>query len=89
MQRNRRFQRRRQQEKKRKIKTLIRLEDIFENDSEFPSYYVLNFPGTYIDSEINVIAVDTEIKQKIGIPKKMTKLKKSALLVQVSSERQG
>ena len=89
MQPNRRFLRRRRQEKERKIKRLIRLENIFEKDSKFPSYYVLSFPGTYIDSEINVIIVDTEIKQKIVIPKKMTKLNKSALLVQVSSERQG
>ena len=68
---------------------LIRLEDIFEKETKYPAYYVLNFPGTYIDSELNVILVDTVIKRTIGTPRKMTKLNRSSILVHVVSEQQG
>ena len=72
----------------RKIKNLLRTEDLFRVD-KFPTYYVLTFPGTDIRTELNVIAVDSEIRTKIGNPKKITKLNKNSLLIQISNEKQG
>lgn len=75
--------------KEQKIKQLLPLQDLFVDEQKFPPYYVLNFPGIDIDSQLNVIAADSEIKLKIGKPKKICKLNKNALLIQVLSEEQG
>ena len=66
--------------KDRKIKNILRTEDLFK-EQDFPSYYVLTFPGTNVHTELNVIAVDTEIRQKIGNPKKISKLNKNSLRI--------
>ena len=55
--------------KEQKIKRLLPLQDLFVDDQKFPLYYVLNFPD--IDSRLNVIAADSEIKLKIGKSKKI------------------
>lgn len=75
--------------KERKIKQLIPLEELFINEPKFPSFYVITFPGVDIDSELNVIAADIEIKAKIGKPKKITKMNRNALLIEIANKEQG
>ena len=69
-----------------KIRKLIPLEEIFETEPKYPTYYVINFPSIDIDTQPNVIATDKEIKTKIGNPKKITEMSKSALIIQIGSE---
>lgn len=75
--------------KERKIKQLLSLEDLFRDERKYPVYYVITFPGVEIDSEINVISADREIKGKIGEYRKATKLNKDSLLIEVCSEQQA
>jgi len=70
--------------KEQKIKQLMSIEELFEEDYSYPSYYVIKFPGVYIDSELNVIAADREIRQKVGVLKQMKKMDKSSILVQIN-----
>ena len=42
-----------------------------------------------MDTQLIVIATDKEIKTKIGNPKKITKMGKSALLIQIGNENQA
>ena len=74
--------------KNRKIKKLLRTEDLFKEEN-FPTYYVLTFPGINIYTELNVIAADSEIRRKIGNPKKISKLNKNSLMIQITAEKQG
>lgn len=75
--------------KERKIKQLISFEELFRSEPKYPQYYVVNFPGIDIDSDLNVIAADECIKKDIGNTKKITKLNRNALLVQTANEHQG
>lgn len=74
--------------KERRIKQLLTLEDIFE-ENKHQLYYVITFPGVDIDSELNILTADKELKSAIGIPNKTSKLNKNSLLVQVKSENQA
>lgn len=73
---------------KRKIQQLLSFEEIFQNEPKFPTYYVINFPGVDINSNLNVIAADNELKNKIGSPKRITKMIKNALHMQITSKDQ-
>ena len=52
--------------KQRKIRLLMTLEDTFNKREKFVRYFVMTFPGTLIDNEVNVIAVDKELKENMG-----------------------
>jgi len=73
---------------KERIKQFMLIEELFEEDYSYPSYYVIKFPGVYIDSELNVIATDNEIRQKVGILKQMQNMDKSSILVQINNKFQ-
>jgi len=74
--------------KEQRIKQLIPLEQLFEQDYKYPSYFVITFPGMYIDSQLNVISAENDIKNSIGNLKKITKLNKNSLLIQITEENQ-
>ena len=50
---------------------MLTVNDLFKDEIKFPTYYVLTFPGLDIETKLNVIAADAEIKFKIG---QLTKL---------------
>ena len=53
--------------KERKIKQLLTVNDLFKDEIKFPTYYVLTFPGLDIETKLNVIAADAELKLLIQI----------------------
>ena len=65
------------------------MEEIFKTEPIYPTYYVINFPGVDIETQLNVIATDKEIKTKIGNLKKITKMSTSAFLIQIANENQA
>lgn len=80
---------RRRKMKERRIKKLMTLEEIFEDQPKYPIYYVVKIPGIDIESELNVIAADNDIKKQIGQPRKISKMSKNALLIEVANETQS
>ena len=50
--------------------------------------YCIKFPGIGMNEELNLIRTAQEIKEKVGILKRMVKSGKSTLLVEVSDEAQ-
>ena len=74
--------------KERKIRQLLAMHDIFDCEENYNSYYVVNFPGVHIDTELNVISTDLELKNKIGTASKISKLGKSSLLIELESKQQ-
>ena len=75
--------------KERRIRRLMNFEETFNSRPKFPRFFVMKFPGVEIDTKLNVIAVDKEIKDEIGEPKKISKLNRNSLLIEVQSENQG
>lgn len=78
----------RRKTKERRIKRLLTLEEIFEAEPVYPIYHVIKFPGVDIESELNVIAADADIKKQIGQAKKISKINKNTLLVEIANEAQ-
>ena len=66
-----------------KIKQLLTVNDLFKDEIKFPTYYVITFPGLDIETKLNGIAADAEIKSKIRQVHKISKLNKNALLIQI------
>ena len=52
--------------KERRIKQLIPLEALFETENKFLIYFIMKFPRLEIDTDLNVIATDNEIKKILG-----------------------
>ena len=52
--------------KERRIKQLIPLEALFESENKFSIYFIMKFPRLEIDTDLNVIATDNEIKKILG-----------------------
>ena len=75
--------------KERKYKQLLTVNDLFNDEIKFPIYYVLTFPVLDIETKLNVIEADAEIKSKIGQVHKISKLNKYAILIQIISENRG
>lgn len=84
----RKFNAKKQIWKEKRIKKLLTLEETFATEKQFPKYHVINFPGINIYTQLNVLAADKNIKEKIGKPKKMTKMNKNSILVEVYKEEQ-
>ena len=60
--------------KRRKEKRIRMLLNTFQEDQKlpnFPKYYKVTFPRMDIESELNLIRTDQEIKRKIGLPRKI------------------
>ena len=81
-------QRRNKQRKLRQLEsTYNELESTRMNP--YPKFYSLKFPSIEIETKINLIAVDKDIKKQISEPKKIKKLNKDTLLIEVKSDNQG
>ena len=78
----------RQKQKERTIKRMLLLDDIFEPETPYPKFQIMTFPGIDINTDLNVILADIEIKEKIGKAKKISKLNKKSLLIEVASKNQ-
>ena len=78
---------RRQRRKERIIQQHLNIFTTEEN--HFPKYYKLKFSRVDIDTKLNVIAVDKEIKMKIGIPSKIKRLARNTLQIEVRNKEQG
>ena len=55
----------------------------------FPKYYSIKFPRMDIDSQLNVIAVEKDLKKQMGTPKSIKIQNRETLLIEVHSEAQG
>ena len=75
--------------KDRRVKQLLLMEETKRREPNFPKFYVMKFPRLDIGTKLNVIATDKEIKNKIGVPTKISKLNKDSLLIEVKSNPQG
>lgn len=75
--------------KERRINQLLPLESLFQEEVKYPTYFVMKFPGCDIESDLNVISADDEIKNKIGTLKKISKLGKDTLLLITKSKEQS
>ena len=75
--------------KDRRVKQLLLIEETKRREPNFPKFYVMKFPRLDIGTKLNVIATDKEIKNKIGVPTKISKLNKDSLLIEVKSNPQG
>lgn len=60
----------------------------FFNSQHFPSYYNIIFPGIDLNKDVNGNSVEREITQKIGPTKKISKVNRNTLLVQITSSKQ-
>ena len=80
--------RKKQRLKEKRIRKLLPLEHLFEQQPKYPKYHVISFPGLDIDHDLNPIAADQDLKTKLGQLAKVSKLNKSSLLVELLSENQ-
>ena len=75
--------------KNRRVKQLLLIEQNTRREPNFAKFYIVKFPRLDIETKLNVIATDREIKNKIGIPKKISKLNRDSLLIEVKTNSQG
>ena len=77
--------------KQRKLRQLENTHDQFESTriNPYPKFYSMTFPSIEIKTKLNLIAVDKDIKKQISEPKKIKKLNKDTLLIEVKSDNQG
>ena len=75
--------------KQKKIRQMLPIFERNLNQETFDKYYIIKFPRLDISTKINIIATDKDLKQKIGIPKKITKLANDSLLVVTKSKTQS
>ena len=80
--------RKRQRLKEKRIRKLLPLEETFAQQPKYPKYHVIAFAGMDIEHDLNPIAADLDLKQKLGRLAKVAKLNKSSLLVELLSENQ-
>ena len=77
--------------KRRRRDRIIRQNmDIFNAPKiHFTKFFKLTFPRTDIETDLNVIAIDKDIKKKIGNPEKIKRLSKDTLQIEVKTKEQG
>ena len=63
--------------------------DQSNQEPRFPKFFSMKFPRLEIDTKINVIATDLDIKRQIGFPKTIKKQNRDTLLIEVKSAEQG
>ena len=50
----------------RKMRQVLKLEDLFQPEPYFEKYYVLRFPRLNINSELDVIQTDDDLRKQVG-----------------------
>ena len=89
VQRRKQNQERINQNKQRKLRQVLLTQQREIATPTFPKYFSVQFPRISIEKEINLIALDKSIKNKIGIPVQIKKQNRDTLLIQVRSSNQG
>merc|ERR1719259_1062742 len=77
--------------KQRKLRQLANTHNQLENTrmTPYPKFYTMKFPRIEIESKINLVAEDKYITKQISEPKKMKKLNRDTILIEVKSDNQG
>ena len=75
--------------KQRKIRQVLPLFERTSTEEIFDKYYIIRFPRLPIETKINIIATDRDLKNQIGNPKKITKLNNESLLIEAQSKQQS
>ena len=74
----------------RKLRQALRLEDIFKPESEhFEKYYLIRFPRMNINSEVDIIKTDEDLRAQVGKLQKVTKAGRETLLIESGSPGQS
>ena len=77
------------QRHQRKLRAAIRAQEQQSSNSPFPKYFLIKFPGLDLDSSIDVLGVDSDLKKAIGIPEEIKKHSNNTLSIKVKSLKQG
>ena len=72
----------------RRINFLRRLDEC-DRAQNFKRYYILKFPGVDINEEMNILELERDIIDKIGSPKKIEKISRNSLMIEVLSLEQA
>jgi len=84
---NRRTKRR--QFRERQMQKLMTLNEVFQPEQlHFDKYFLIRFPGVTINTDINFIETDRDLRRQVGCLKKITKAGKSIILVESSNAGQ-
>ena len=67
---------------------LLSLDELFSTPS-FERFFTIKFVGLDIDTDVNPIKLDSDLKREIGIPEKISKASKNTLLVETKSSQQS
>lgn len=86
---NRQRQTRQKKTKQRRVRQILSTDRRFDDQHHFPKFFSMKFPRMEIDSSLNVIATDADIKKQIGMPNSIKKQNRDTLLIEVKSEEQG
>lgn len=62
---------------------------LLEEEPYFVKIFNVRFPGVNISNELNIIQADSEIKSKIGRPRKISKAGKSILMIETYNAAQS
>ena len=74
----------------RKLRQVLRLEDIFQNEETyFERYYIIKLLRMNINTELDIIKTDDDLKRQVGQLKKITKAGKDTLLIESSTSAQS
>ena len=73
----------------RVIKQLTTMQELMGEQPYFIKIFNIRFPGININTDLNVIQADNDLKQYVGHPKRVIKAGKSALQIEVRSKAQA
>ena len=73
----------------RKLRAAIRAQENRNSTPSFPKYFLIKFLGKELDTRIDVLGVDNDLKVKIGKPDEIKKHNRDTLMVKVKSRSQG
>lgn len=81
---------RRRKRDNRRFRQILTLEETFHTHLPyFLKYFLLRFPSLNISQDLNVLAIDKDIRQQIGDPEKISRWGRDALLLVACSEVQS
>ena len=80
---------RQRKNKQKKIKRLLLINNSNQENHHFTKFYSVKFPRLDLDTKLNVIATDKDLKTKIGNLAMIKKQNKDTHLIEVKSDAQG
>ncbi|MEL6805241.1 MAG: hypothetical protein AAFO91_15830, partial [Bacteroidota bacterium] len=73
----------------RKLKAAIRFQQSQAPSPSFPKYFLAKFPGVDLDTDIDVLGVDQDLKAKIGTPEEIKKHNRDTLMIKIKTRQQA